>query len=370
MLERDSRDDGWQVTLHARGVSRFFVAAFLGAWLCGWAAGEWFAGGVFLAGLRDLLAPGFGERWLPHMKNAAPANPWPILGFLAVWLTFWTVGGVFAGWQFLRMLLGRDRVNWNHEGVEVEEWAGPLRSVRRLAWSAASQLPAPGQAGIRMHARNGRFLVTGMGTADERRELHAWLAEAWREARGAERAAREATTTAPEGWRVQAGDDGRDVLVRDGRAARGAGVLVLLLGLALASGAVRVVADGAGAGAKPWIVAACLGLLALVVTAGGAWVLFAREVLAPAGGSLRRVRTFAHRTWVEEWTPLELRLVLSHDSDGDERWELTAAGAGGRRTLASALHAPGSAEHLGAWLAARAGVPLGREDDRPLQHAG
>lgn len=370
MLERESRDDGWQVTLRVGGVARFLVAGFLACWLAGWAAGEWFAGGVFLAGLRDLVAPGLGERWLPHMKNAAPANPWPILGFLAVWLAFWTVGGVFAAWQCLRMLLGRDRVSWNHDGVEVEEWAGPFRSVRRLAWSATSHLPEPARGGIRMDARNGRFLVTGMGTPDERRELHAWLADAWREARGAERAAREAATTAPEGWRVETGDDGREVLVRDGRSARGAGVLVLLLGLALAGGAVRVAADAAGAGAKPWFVAAFLGLLALVALAGGAWVLFAREVLAPAGGALRRVRAFAGRTWVEEWTPLELRLALSHDSDGDERWALTASGAGGRGTLAHSLHAPGSAEHLGAWLAARAGVALDRDESSALRLAG
>jgi len=64
MLEREPSGSGWQVTLRARGVSRFFLAAFLGAWLCGWAAGEYFALGLLGAALRSALGPGFSAAFL------------------------------------------------------------------------------------------------------------------------------------------------------------------------------------------------------------------------------------------------------------------------------------------------------------------
>jgi hypothetical protein len=67
-----------------------FAVVFLGVWLVGWLVGELTA----IAGLAGIASAG----------NAA-ADP-----FLLVWLTFWTIGGYFAAYTWLWMLVGKERI--------------------------------------------------------------------------------------------------------------------------------------------------------------------------------------------------------------------------------------------------------------------
>jgi hypothetical protein len=47
--------EGWQARMRPQGIGRFFPAAFLSFWLCGWAAGESFALWMLFQGVRALL---------------------------------------------------------------------------------------------------------------------------------------------------------------------------------------------------------------------------------------------------------------------------------------------------------------------------
>lgn len=355
MLERESFESGWQVSLRPKGAGRFLGAAFMGFWLCGWAVGEVFAGGTLLAGLRDLFAPDLAVPWLPHMKNAAPENPWPVLAFLSFWLTFWTFGGLMAMNEFVRSLAGVDHVRWDHEGLEVLRRAGPFASRRRIAWSETTELHTQRRGRIVAHTRKGLSTVTGFGSAEERRELAGFLEAAWREARGGESEARLATTSTPAGWVAERGDDGREILASHAGNRRVGGIVlgVIALGLGLAAASFTR-AGGPGA----WIGVGVFGVLALFAMTGVAWLVLGRVEIRPGPGSLQRVKRFLGRDWSREVSPARLRLENGRDSDGDERWELVASGPGGRLSLATELHAPGSARHMGLWLAQRMNVEL------------
>lgn len=360
-MERESDGSGWRVTLRVTGAARFLVVGFLSFWLCGWAVGELFAGGTFLAGLRDLVAPDLELPWLPHMKNRAPSNPWPILGFLAVWLTGWTVGGAAAAWQALRALAGVDDVRWDHEGLEVVQRAGPFASRRREAWSNVSELLVRRRAQLVAQTRRGLWLVTGMGTHEDRQELGAALVSAWREARGPDHERRESAGKTPEGWAEAMAEDGRTMLVSDPRPRRVGAWIGGLVAAGLVAAAVAVAANASGAGA--WTAVVVLSLFASAAAPAAAWLAFGRVELRPSHGALRRVRRFLGREWAVDFAPARLQLESARDSDGDERWSLVVRGSSVRATLAHDLHVPGAARHMGLWLSHRMDVPLEGQPD-------
>lgn len=360
LLERESDGTGWSVTLRPEGVARFFVVAFLSLWLCGWIVGEGFAGLTLLSGLRDLLAPRLEIPGLRHMSGRMPANPWPVLAFLAVWLVFWTMGGLFAFWTVLRMWVGHDVVAWDHDGVRVRECVGPFGRARALAWGEASLIAVQARGRIVVHARRGLWPVTGGGSADDRRVLGEWLTSAWRDSRGAESEAGTAVREAPHGWVVTRGDDGRERLERDRRGARPGAVLFGLFAVAIGGFGFAVAWNGRGDGAGIVIAATICALLAFAFAALASWLATGSETLQAGEGRLVRERRWMGRSWRRELTTPTLRMVRERDSDGDDRWTLVASdsGPGSPVTLASELHAPGSARALGLWLASRLGVTL------------
>lgn len=356
MLEREGFESGWRVRLRPQGFGRFVVAGFLGVWLCGWAAGEYFAGGTLLAGLRELLAPGLDLPWLPRMRNAAPANAWPVLAFLGLWVTFWTLGGLFAIVQAARALAGLDEVRWDSDGVEVVRTVGPFASRRRIAWAATHELFAGRRGALVAQTGRGLAQVTAFGGDEDRRQLALWLSEAWRQSRGGESEARAAAEQVPSGWTLETGEDGRPFLASAAGPRRAGAAALGAIGAALAFAAAALGANARGI--APIVGATVFTALALAALAGATWFALGRDELRPGPCSLRRVRRLLGREWTREVAPARLRLESSRDSDGDERWTLVAGGPGGPLGLASALNSPGAARHMGLWLAARMGVGL------------
>lgn len=106
-------EDGLGV--HVPAVKNVPLILFLLVWLCGWAAGEWFALGQI-----------FDGRF--HVTDV----------FLAVWATLWTLGGLGAmlalGWQ----LAGTERLFVTSGALVVEKGFAFFR--RRKVWN-------PGDAG-------------------------------------------------------------------------------------------------------------------------------------------------------------------------------------------------------------------------------
>src|SRR5580765_1157950 len=115
--------------LKVQGFGRFIGAAFLATWLAGWAAGEAFALSILAFGGWSLVTgrpPGVGHQ--PVTLIAAL----PVGLFLLIWLFFWTIGGIAAGRELLRLLYGRDRFVIRQGDLEVEHSYGLFRSIERL----------------------------------------------------------------------------------------------------------------------------------------------------------------------------------------------------------------------------------------------
>jgi hypothetical protein len=116
-----------------------FALLFLPVWFVGWALGE-------VSALRSLSGGG----------GKGPGS------FLLVWLAFWTLGGVWAVLTFLRMLVGKERLELDGKVIRVRHEVfgiGPskeyeLRHVRGLRLANTGQVPiawrafAPGQGTI------------------------------------------------------------------------------------------------------------------------------------------------------------------------------------------------------------------------------
>src|SRR5215469_780872 len=98
---------GLEVVLRSTGFPRFFGAGFLGVWLTGWFVGETFALWMLTAGAWSFLTghpP--GAKHEPVSLGVAVAGGL----FLIFWLGLWTVGGVAAIWEFLRLICSKDRI--------------------------------------------------------------------------------------------------------------------------------------------------------------------------------------------------------------------------------------------------------------------
>ena len=104
-MTTDRTPEGIETTLSVTGFGRFLGAAFIGVWLTFWAVGEAFALWLLAKGAWALLT---GEPPEPGRSPLSAEEALPIGLFLLIWGSFWTLGGIFAGREFLRLLFGRD----------------------------------------------------------------------------------------------------------------------------------------------------------------------------------------------------------------------------------------------------------------------
>ncbi len=349
--------DGWEVRLRPSGFGRFFAAAFLGFWLCGWAVGETVVLAILL---------GAGWTWLtgtpphPDFPNISDAARLPVGGFLLLWLTFWTYGGITALWTFLRTLWGEDRIMVRGDLLRVEQRAAPLRRTR--------EIPRDQIRGI--HRLRSRSLHPSL-IADTLRgpiPLTAFLPAADLDALETElrRELNLQTLTAaslPQGWEQIAVPEGGTVLVQSPARRRRNGLLV-----ALAAAALALTALWSAGTHQPIAAVVCTALAALL--GWGAWrLLFGRYEWRWARGRLRRDwRCRGHVRTLCEGN--RLRLAASSDSDNDDWYSLdllddTATQPNKRRPthIAHVIRDPSLPRALGEWLARESGLPL--EDALP-----
>ena len=179
MLEREPDGAGWRVTFRARGLVRYLPAAFLAFWLCGWIVGEYFALGLLAGALRHWFGASIPLGWLPEMHGTPPSGGAQLFfgGFLAVWLTAWTFGGLAALAQLLQLLFGHEVVRVDGDTLVVERRAPFPLSVSRVN---ASDIRGFRMRARTVHAdtRRRAVAVTQFTTPDEGAELMALL-EAW-----------------------------------------------------------------------------------------------------------------------------------------------------------------------------------------------
>ncbi|HYQ88022.1 MAG TPA: hypothetical protein VEU09_00165 [Candidatus Binatia bacterium] len=161
------------VTLRPHGPGRFFAAAFLGVWLCGWAFGEGYALWLLANGACALLS-----------GTALGSGPirigtGPFLGvgaFLIVWLVIWTIGGMAALQEFFRLLCGEDRLLAEGGGLSVVQLRGPFRRRRELSRDTLRRLILTGPQGtLAVETLRGTVPLSNLGTRPEREAAAAAL---------------------------------------------------------------------------------------------------------------------------------------------------------------------------------------------------
>ncbi len=343
-----------------QGPGRFFVAAFLSFWLCGWLAGEIFALWVLWRMLGGGLATG---QW------ALPA-----VLFLLVWLSLWSVGGAVALRQVLGALWSEDRLVLGADGSLVREaHRGPFRRRRPLPRQEIRRFHV-GQIGAwggpLMAELGGRPLeITRLGSLRERQEAADQLnrrlglrpiAEDPADDPGQVQSRIPAVPVLPAGWQELTPSFGSPLLVPEQALRRQQRRVMGLVNLVL-WGLLALLLRGGPAGPGFWALGIPLALLALAGGWGQLWLAFGRlewrlepRVLVLQRRFGQRLRTLGEARALE--------LVERVDSDGDRSYRLQALRPPDP-PLRVDDHAtdPTPLRHLGAWLAQRAHVPF---DDR------
>jgi len=133
--------------LRPQGLQTLIAAAALLVMGSGWASGEWFA----FAGLRRALAT--GERV-----------------FFGLWLTAWTLGGLFVLGRLLRAVAGRDRIEVDGDGLRRLSVLGPLRAGKAIARERLQGISNV-RSGVVARTIDGPVVLTRFGTPADQHEL-------------------------------------------------------------------------------------------------------------------------------------------------------------------------------------------------------
>ena len=364
----ESTAEGWEARLLPRGAGRFVAAGFLGFWLCGWAVGEVFALTFLFMGARALIT---GE---PPRPGAGPLAPGPALavgGFLLVWLTLWTFGGIAAMGELLRSLWSDDRVAVGPDGLTVRHRIGPFRSRRgvprdQLRWVQAS----PCTRALTAETATATVELSKLGTPLEREELAATLRA--KLGFGQTRDAAQETGALPEGWQEAVVPEGGCALVPDPARRRRQARVAAGAAMALGAGALWLVLKATNDLAlAPLAAMACAAAAGLAW--GALWLWRGRQEWVLGSGRILLRRRFGPRLR-DVFEARSLELVVFSDGDGDTWYGLEALAAAepepvapwtrrrgatrSRRPIAHSIRDPVVPRRLGAWLAQRAGLPL------------
>jgi len=166
--------EGSQVTIKAQGAARYFGAAFLGIWLCGWLVGEVVALS-FLFVIAWYLTTG---ELLIH-KTTLPQGPglYAIGGFLLVWGTFWTIGGLGALREFGRLLWGSETILLRPDSIRITHKAFPFSKSREvgIAELRGFSRGTRKRKGLILELAKGRADLSLLGSEEEKLELETLL---------------------------------------------------------------------------------------------------------------------------------------------------------------------------------------------------
>jgi hypothetical protein len=360
--------EGWQASVRARGFARYFGAAFLGLWLCGWAAGEVFVV-VFLVGIAwqgltgQPIHPG-----LPTIEDSTA--PLAVAGLLLLWLTLWTLGGVAALWSFLRMLWAEDRLVVRSDALVVVRRAGPVSRSRQIPRETIRRLyrtSGRGLVGKLMASTTaGSILITDCATPEELDQLETELTR--------ELGLKAVTSaTLPAGWEEIALPEGGTALVESPATRRRYARILSAITTGLLLSTV-----GIAGGGHP-LLAAVPGVFAGLFCWGAVRLGYGRHEWRWSAKRLRLDWRFRGQVrTVFEGDSLELG--VSSDSDGDRWYELKAfatptPGPGPapksrkHKAIARSMGDPLEPRALGEWLALRCGIALQDNTDTSARAA-
>lgn len=340
-----------------RGAGRFFAAAFLSVWLCGWAAGEACVLYILATGLMALLsgAPPPGRQQPLEIAPAIAGG-----GFLLVWLAFWTIGGIVAIRELLRLLWAEERLALEPDGVLVTRRLGPFLTRQKLARDEIRRVYVlPSTGALMAQVGTNTMKLTELGTAAERMEAADRL-------RSELRLTDEPSATGealPEGWQEMRDFRGDVIVVPDLRTRRLQAWIVTVIA-ALVGGGLFLLVRSSLHNENLWALTLMVGAFACWLAWQALWLHRGRKEWRIERGRLVHQRRFG-------WTVTELgetralELTESRDGDGDYWYRLEAPltdqpgkKPGRRVTLQQVMHDPTEPRGLGLYLAKRAGIPF------------
>lgn len=348
---------GGELRFRPSGAGRFVGAAFLSLWICGWAAGEAFA--LFIL-VKGLIALATGQP-LSGQEEPLPIGLALAVGaFLLLWLAFWTVGGIGAIRELLRLSWAEDRLAVQPDGLLVARRLGPFVTRRRLAREEIRRVYVlPPATTLLAQIGGDTVTLTELGTPAER-------------AAAADRLRAELLLTEdsvargealPEGWQEVREARGEIVVVPDLRTRRQQAWFMMVLA-GLVWGGVFLLVRGSLRNENLWV-------LTLMVTAFACWL--TKQALGLQRGRkewrIKRGRLVHQRRLGPMVTELGearvLELTETVDSDNDRWYQLEAPivdqpgqKPGRRVTLQRAMHDPTVPRSLGMYLARRTGIPF------------
>jgi len=320
----ETRDDA-TVIFRATGWARFVGAALLLLVLCGWAAGEW-------VGLRLTF-------WmLPRMEERAFG---PLIAGLMLLLSIgWTVGGVAAIVEMLRMIAGRDELHIDEQTWRVWRGVGPFGIERTIPIASLIDVhPTPSGQKLEADFDGGTITITSLGTVHERRSV---IERFWAPIRTPRDPA-----ALPPRWRAV--DEGEGRMRIELRRFEGAGCLAVLSLLSL------LVAWGF-LSSQRWL---AFGVTLILTGAVIAWATAVRRAWIVEAGYLATRISFAGRLVRERvFDPDSLSIDIHTDSDGDTHCALRARRRGRKTTLYRGMNDERNVVGLGQFFAAKTGWRL------------
>ena len=350
--------------LKPQGVGRYFSAAFLAFWLCGWAVGEAFAIWILVKGGHALLTG------TPPEPGRAPLEVGPALamgGFLLFWLAIWTMGGFAAIWALLSSLWAEDRILAGADGLTVRRHLGPFRRTRVYTRDRLRAITVgPPKGSLILESDRGRVTLSDLGTPTERAEAASSIQSELRI-----QATNPVETVLPQGWEEVVTPEGERAVVKSRKTRKiQAGIAAAA---ALGTSMVALAFINSAMVEPGFIPAVILSVAAAAALSwGAAWLAYSRTEYRIGSGSVTLRRRF--RSTVRDlFEARRLELTVRSDSDGDDMFELDGLSSDaspptlerygwktpkGRRSIVSALHDPTVPQRLGSWMARAANVPL------------
>ena len=292
-----------------------------------------------------------------------PGGALAVSGFLVVWLSLWTLGGVMAIREWLRLMWSEDRILVTSEALCIRRRLGPFHSTTRIA--------RPDLKGIHTKPRRSRLLAeTSEGIVEitalaDRSECEA-LERELRETLGLVETppAGAVPERPPEGWTEVVDPDGwpavtQDPAIRKAQA-RTAWLFAMLLAIPTFLLFCRIL-DHPEWGALAAMLGAATGL-----SAWGAWRLTTTRFEWRLDASRVSLRRRSASGAIDLFEGASVELVERSDSDGDSWFTLNAVSADGgkRKKIAQAMDDPSVPRRLGAWISDRAPIPF---DDRATE---
>jgi hypothetical protein len=352
---------GLEARLRIAGISRFGGATFLIVWLAGWAVGECFACWILGRGAWSLLTgqpPGVGHKQL-EFGVALGAGL-----FLIFWLVLWTIGGLAAGHELLRLLFGRDILLARHDGLEIKHSYGIFCSEERFPREELRRFyRVSDRAPLCVETARGTTVLTRLGTPAERAELEqAFNAEFGLSAQPP------AVGALPKGWCEVVSLERDNVLVKDPAVRRKQARVAWIICALLALVPLYLVTQARD---RPDLLGAVIFFFALAgaVGWGATWLSFGRNEWRLDKGRLLLQRRFCgNRT--PRFEAVSLELVEDNSGENGPSYLLMAVATGAppgtlgrnagrfRRTIHSQSDDPTEPRNCGLWLSQRCQIPF------------